>query len=171
LKPWARHPRTIIYYKNGQEDGLDNIQDWYSELCRNTGRTEASGIRVYQCHVVRFRTDGPAVKPAAAGNDGGHSGAQALKGGDPDTRLCINETRAERPSLGAQAARLIETTTATRGAAMICPPYYQKGRAMSNLVQLINAMDEVIATIRRIFPPPFARIPLKNYGIRRFFAC
>jgi hypothetical protein len=27
------------------------------------------------------------------------------------------------------------------------------------------------ASFGRIFPPPFARISLKNYGIRRFFAC
>jgi hypothetical protein len=28
--------------------------DWYSEVRRNTGQTGASGIRVYQCRVVRF---------------------------------------------------------------------------------------------------------------------
>jgi hypothetical protein len=28
----------------------------------------------------------------------------------------------------------------------------------------------ILFVFSRIFPPPFARIPLKNYGIRRFSA-
>jgi hypothetical protein len=35
-----------------------STSDWYNEVCQHTSRNRASGIRVYQCRVIRFRRRG-----------------------------------------------------------------------------------------------------------------